>query len=124
LGWTTIDVQNDRFAALNALCTRLSTTVLLKGAGTLIGDPRGDIAVCPYGNPGMAVGGMGDVLSGVIGALLAQGLDPRRAAETGACLHALAGEDAVASFGEVGLCASDLLPMLRYRRNDNGVEAP
>ena len=124
LGWTTIDVQNDRFAALNALRTRMSTTVLLKGAGTLIGDPRGDIAVCPYGNPGMAVGGMGDVLSGVIGALLAQGLDPRRAAETGACLHALAGEDAVASFGEVGLCASDLLPMLRYRRNDNGVEAP
>jgi len=117
LGWATADVQSDRFAAVEALHAQWSATALLKGAGTLIASNEGDVSVCPYGNAGMAVGGMGDLLSGVIGALLAQGMAPRRAAEVGACLHGLAGDDTVARDGTIGLCATDLLPALRWRRN-------
>jgi len=117
LGCTAADIQADRFAAVGALAAKYRATVLLKGAGTLIASGDGDIALCPYGNPGMATGGMGDILSGVIGALLGQGLSPRAAAETGACLHALAGDDGAAQHGQIGLCASDLLPLLRRRLN-------
>jgi NAD(P)H-hydrate epimerase len=111
------DIQRDRFAAVTALQQKFAATVLLKGAGTLIAAGEDVVSVCPYGNPGMAVGGMGDVLSGVIGALLAQGLPPREAAESGACLHGLAADDDVAASGQIGLCATDLMPLLRHWRN-------
>ena len=75
----------------NALCIRYGGVVLLKGAGTLVCD-GGAVYVCPYGNPGMASGGMGDVLSGVLVALLAQGMNLRDAACLGVCLHAAAGD--------------------------------
>ena len=111
LGCTTAEVGADRFAAAAALRERFGGAVVLKGVGSLIaGD--GDLALAPYGNPGMASGGMGDVLSGVIGALLAQGLPPFRAARLGVCLHGAAG-DAAAAGGSVGLAASDLAPHLR-----------
>jgi NAD(P)H-hydrate epimerase len=90
---------------------RYGGVALLKGAGTLICG-GGDVFLCPYGNPGMASGGMGDVLSGVIVALLAQGLSPLDAACLGACLHGSAA-DIAAEEGAVGMLATDLMPVLR-----------
>jgi NAD(P)H-hydrate epimerase len=122
LGVDSHEIQGDRFAAVRALQQKFAATVLLKGAGTLIADAESVISLCPYGNPGMAVGGMGDVLSGILGALMAQGLPSREAAETGACLHALAADDAVAVSGQIGLCATDLMPLLRHWRNKSALQ--
>ena len=84
---------------------------LLKGNGSLIAD-REQTLLCDYGNPGMASGGMGDVLSGVIGSLWAQGLTTIEAAALGTCLHGAAA-DIAAEEGQRGLLATDLLPRLR-----------
>jgi ADP-dependent NAD(P)H-hydrate dehydratase / NAD(P)H-hydrate epimerase len=85
--------------------------VVLKGNGTLVcGD--GALLLSDYGNPGMASGGMGDVLTGVIAALLAQGLAPLVAAALGVCLHGAAA-DGAAAHGMRGLAASDLAPVMR-----------
>ncbi|HEX7917598.1 NAD(P)H-hydrate dehydratase [Rudaea sp.] len=112
-------IARDRFAAARELAHRHHAVVVLKGAGPLIANPGGDFAVCPWGNPGMATGGMGDVLTGVIAGLLAQGFDAWDAAWTGVALHSRAG-DAAARDGEAGLIASDLLAPLRRLRNDFG----
>ena len=116
---TVENVEADRFAAARALAGRYHAVVVLKGAGSLIADPAGRVAVCPWGNPGMASGGMGDLLTGVIAALLAQGCDAWRAACLGVGLHARAGDEA-ARQGERGLLASDLLPALRLLGNGLG----
>jgi len=106
LGCPTAEVQADRFAAARALREKFGGAVVLKGAGSVV---QGEAtALCPHGNPGMATGGMGDVLSGVIGALLAQGLGTETAARAGVAAHALAG-DRAARRGERGLLPSDLL---------------
>lgn len=110
-------IARDRFAAVRELAKRHHAIVVLKGAGSLIANPQGDVAVCAWGNPGMATGGMGDVLTGVIAGLLAQGLDAWRAAQLGVALHAQAG-DAAADAGEAGLIASDLFEPLRRLRNE------
>lgn len=110
LGITTAEVQRDRVAAVRALRERYGAVVVLKGAGSLIDD--GQVHFCPYGNPGMAVGGMGDVLTGVIAALMAQGLPAGEAARLGVLAHARAG-DAAGTAGERGLLPSDLLDQLR-----------
>ena len=107
----TADIGADRFHAARLLQASFGGTVLLKGAGSLVEDEHG-AAVCPYGNPGMASGGMGDVLSGILGGLLAQGLSPGDAARLGVCLHGRAA-DIAAQEGERGLLATDLLPLLR-----------
>ena len=112
LGCAVKDVQRDRMAAVTELHQRYGGVAILKGSGTLVADESAELALCPYGNPGMASGGMGDVLSGVIGALLAQGFYPGRAAKLGVLRHALAADGAAAG-GERGLLASDLLPWLR-----------
>jgi NAD(P)H-hydrate epimerase len=114
------DIEADRYAAVRALAARYEACVVLKGAGSLIADPNGRLAVCPWGNPGMATGGMGDLLTGIIAALLAQGCMPWQAACLGVGLHARAG-DAAAEEGERGLLASDLLQPLR--RLLNGLDA-
>ena len=116
LGSTTAEVQADRRAAVLALRERYGGSVVLKGAGTLIADADG-VAVCPYGNPGMASGGMGDVLSGVIGALLGQGRTPGEAARLGVLIHALAGDAAARAGGERGLVATDLASYVRVIAN-------
>lgn len=113
LGVDTGQVQADRLAAVKQLAQRYQATVVLKGAGTLVLDPASTVpGLCPYGNPGMASGGMGDVLSGVIGGLLAQGLEPGVAAALGVCLHGAAADHA-ARAGERGLLATDLVGPLR-----------
>lgn len=110
LGCSVAEIQADRSGSLAALEARYGGAVVLKGAGSLVsGSPP---QVCPYGNPGMAVGGMGDVLSGVIAALWAQGHAPQAAAQLGVLVHALAG-DRAAIGGERGLLPQDLLGELR-----------
>ncbi|MEZ5542778.1 MAG: NAD(P)H-hydrate dehydratase [Pseudomonadota bacterium] len=105
-------VQADRFAAAQAIGARHGGVVVLKGAGTIIHAPDQLPVVCAAGNPGMASGGMGDVLSGVLGALLAQGMSPAAAAVGGVCLHARAADQA-AQGGERGLLARDVIAALR-----------
>lgn len=112
LGSDSARVQADRFAAAQALSERFAVSVLLKGNGSLVVGPDGDNSLCCYGNPGMASGGMGDVLGGVIAALMAQGLTATAAARLGACVHGAAA-DAAAGDGQRGLLASDLLQPLR-----------
>ena len=106
------EIQRDRFAAVHELQHRFGGISVLKGAGTVVLGQRGCVAVCAAGNPGMASGGMGDVLSGVIGALVAQRLEPLEAARHGVLIHSLAADRAAAG-GERGLLASDLMPHLR-----------
>ncbi len=105
------EIQRDRVAAVTRLQQHFGGWVILKGAGTLIAGPN-EIAICHAGNPGMASGGMGDVLSGVLGGLAASGIPLADAAKLGALLHALAG-DLAAKEGERGMIASDLMPYLR-----------
>jgi NAD(P)H-hydrate epimerase len=112
LGVTIDDIEKDRFAAVRELAKKHTAVVVLKGSGSLIAHPDGRLDVCPWGNPGMASGGMGDLLTGVIAALLAQGCTAWRAACMGVGLHARAG-DMAAQQGERGLLASDLLTPLR-----------
>ncbi|GAB3385881.1 NAD(P)H-hydrate dehydratase [Lysobacter fragariae] len=116
LGIPTREIQRDRFAAANALRERYGCVVVLKGAGSVIAARNQLPRVVHAGNPGMAVGGMGDVLTGTIAALRAQGLDAFDAASAGALLHAAAG-DAAATLGERGMIASDLMPWLRTTAN-------
>lgn len=109
---TTAQVQADRFAAARTLAQNHRAVVVLKGAGSVIASPQGEVAICPWGNPGMAGGGMGDAQTGVIAGLLSQGLPAWDAARLGTGVHARAG-DLAARAGERGLLASDLFPYLR-----------
>jgi NAD(P)H-hydrate epimerase len=117
LGKATADVQLDRLGSVRELAGRYDAVAILKGAGTLIAQAGSERAqVCERGNPGMATAGMGDVLAGVLGALVVQGNDLARAACAGVLLHALAG-DAAAVDGERGMLASDLFVQLRRWAN-------
>ena len=116
LGCSSAQVQADRFAAAAKLQQRYGGVALLKGSGSIVADGAGS-AVVYGGNPGMACGGMGDALTGIIAALAAQGMVPATAAKLGACIHAAAGDAAAASGGERGLQASDLLPWVRRMCN-------
>jgi ADP-dependent NAD(P)H-hydrate dehydratase / NAD(P)H-hydrate epimerase len=107
----TAEVQRDRFAAVRALAERYACVALLKGAGSLVDDGRQQ-RLSTTGNPGMASGGSGDVLTGVIAALLAQGMNALDAASAGAWLHGAAG-DRAARHGERGIVAGDLIAELR-----------
>lgn len=113
LDTTTNAIQSDRLAAATLLQQQFGGVAVLKGAATIVCDNNYLPAFCPYGNPGMASGGMGDVLSGVIGGLLAQGLSAENAAKLGVVIHALAGDHAAKQDGERGLLAMDLMPYLR-----------
>ena len=117
LGVSNTQVQADRFAAVQALVDRYECAVVLKGAGTLVGAPKQVPRLIAAGNPGMATGGMGDVLTGVIAALQAQHLSSFEAASYGALLHGAAGDAAAKIDGERGLLPSDLFPLLRRMAN-------
>jgi NAD(P)H-hydrate epimerase len=117
LGVTTTDIQSDRLTAASQLADRFEAIVVLKGAGSIVRQPDGETWICNHGNPGMAVAGMGDVLTGVVAGIAAQCRDLSLAARCGVLVHALAGDDAVAVAGERGLLASDLFPHIRRRVN-------
>ena len=117
LNQKTSSIQANRLQAVKDIQLQYGGTVVLKGNGTIISNGGQDVFVCSAGNPGMATAGMGDVLSGVIGALIAQGVPMEHAAKLGVWLHAKAGDDAAASYGERGMLATDLMPFLRKRIN-------
>ena len=112
LGISTDEVQADRFSAVQKIAEKFGGTVVLKGCGTLI-HSEGTTYLCDKGNPGMASGGMGDVLTGIISSLLAQGFSLTDAAKIGVHLHSSAGDAAAKGAGERGLLASDLMPAIR-----------
>jgi NAD(P)H-hydrate repair Nnr-like enzyme with NAD(P)H-hydrate dehydratase domain len=111
-------VQADRPAAARRLATTLNAIVILKGSGTVIAKPDGAIAINPTGNPGLASAGTGDLLAGVCGALLAQGLPPYEAALAAVWLHGKAADDLLAGgIGPIGMTASELPPAIRAALN-------
>lgn len=112
LSVSTSDIESDRFNYARLCAKRYNATCVLKGAGTLI-DNAQHTWVCEDGNPGLAVGGSGDVLTGIIGALLAQGLNIDEAARYGVTLHAKAGDIASERDGQRGMLPSDLFPIVR-----------
>lgn len=105
-----------RVSAARDAAREWGQVLVLKGARTVIASPDGRIAIAPFENPALASGGTGDVLSGVIGALLAQGLGTFEAAQLGVYLHGLAGEAVRARVGDAGLLASDLPPEVPLAR--------
>jgi NAD(P)H-hydrate epimerase len=109
LGLTARDVQADRLSAVRTLAERTGAVVVLKGDRTLVARPNGTVAVNATGNAGMATAGSGDVLTGVIAAFLARGLDPFDAARLAVFVHGDAGDRAAARRGADGMIASDLL---------------
>jgi NAD(P)H-hydrate epimerase len=106
------EIQADRIGAASELAERLGVTLVLKGAQTVIATPEGAAFVNTTGNPGMATGGTGDVLAGMIAGLLAQGYDGPQAACLGVYLHGRAGDEAAARLGQSALIAGDLLDRL------------
>jgi len=118
LACSTQQVQDDRFAAVQAIAEKYNAVTLLKGSGSLVFDPQTHgCHLCREGNPGMASGGMGDVLTGLIAGLLAQGISLHDATCCGVYTHAVAA-DRVAEVGERGMLATDLLPVIRRLLND------
>lgn len=117
LGTTVADLERDRYAAALALAHKTDCVVVWKGAGTIVAAPGRTPAVIDAGNPGMAVGGMGDVLTGAIAALSAQDWHGYDAAVCGALLHSAAADAAAREGGERGLLPSDLMPWLRRLAN-------
>ncbi|MBI3976160.1 MAG: NAD(P)H-hydrate dehydratase [Armatimonadetes bacterium] len=116
LGRGTEEVQRDRLGAAREAAVRFGAVVVLKGARTVVAAPEGAALIVPAGNPGMATGGMGDVLTGVIAAFVAQRVPPPAAAWMGAYLHALAGDLVAERMGAAGLLArevADAVPRAR-----------
>jgi NAD(P)H-hydrate epimerase len=107
-------INEDRIGIARTFATTHGVILVLKGANTVLANPHGQIAICPTGNPGMASAGMGDVLTGMITGLLAQGLPAWDAARAGVYLHGLAGDLAATTLGEPGLIASDLIATLPH----------
>lgn len=116
LGLSTADIAQDRFAAVKHIQAQYGGICVLKGAGSLVADDT-SIFVSTTGNPGMASGGMGDVLAGLAGALLAQGLSLLDAAKLAVYVHGEAADSVANESGERGMLASDLLPKIREHLN-------
>lgn len=117
LATDTGSIQKDRFAAVAKLSKDYGASAVLKGAGSLIQFEQ-QVSLCSAGNPGMAVAGMGDVLSGVIGALVAQGINAYDAARLGVWLHASGADTLAQQQGETGLLATEIIPYIRRQMND------
>ena len=117
LNCSVAEVQVDRFNAVHELQRIYGGIAVLKGAGTLISNGAIPTRLSSWGNPGMASGGMGDVLAGVIGGLLAQDFPLMDAACVGVTLHSMAGDKAAQQDGERGMLAMDLMPHLRHLAN-------
>lgn len=115
--------RNERMMHAAGLAKMTGATVVYKGHQTLIAEPDGELALVPAGNPGMASAGSGDVLSGIIGALLARKLDPEMAASFGAYWHGLAGDLAAAELTEECMIAGDIIRFLPAALKRMRVEA-
>ena len=117
LGSTVADVQADRFAAVTELYNRWGGCCLLKGSGSLIAAPNEELFLCTEGNAGMASGGMGDVLSGVIAGLVAQKLTLPQSLCCAVCIHGEAADLAMEADGQRGMIATDLSRYIRQLVN-------
>ncbi len=109
LGITSVDVQKDRITIASGFAMKYKVLLVLKGAGTVVAMPDGRAFINSTGNPGMATGGTGDALTGMIGGFLAQGLPAEAAARLGVYLHGLAGDLAATEKGEAAMIAGDLI---------------
>lgn len=118
LGMSVEAVQADRFAAVRAAALATRSVVLLKGAYTLVAEPGGMVWINPTGNRALGTGGSGDVLTGIIAGLLAQGMGAPEAAVAGAYLHGLAGDRLAEQLGVDGVLASDLATELPRVQRD------
>ncbi|MGE5817063.1 MAG: NAD(P)H-hydrate dehydratase [Deltaproteobacteria bacterium] len=114
IGKDNATVNQDRIGVARSFALANRCHIVLKGARTVIATAEGKVFINPTGNPGMASGGMGDVLAGMLGALLGQGLSPEHAMELGVYLHGFAGDRIAAEKGEIGLIASDVIGELPY----------
>lgn len=112
LGAPVADVERDRVGTVRRMATTYGVHVVLKGAASVIGHPDGRVFVNPTGNPGMASGGTGDVLTGILGAFLARGMDPGAAMRAAVYLHGSAGDRAAARVGQESLIAGDVIGAL------------
>lgn len=112
LGCTSADIQKDRIAAVKTISEQFGGVCVLKGAGTLVAGLSATVGVCERGNPGMATAGSGDVLAGIIGALMGQNLAPDKAAESGVWLHATCADKVAGQIGMAGLLAGDIIDAL------------
>ena len=108
------EVEADRIGTARAFAHEQGAYVILKGARTVIAAPNGQVAINGSGNPGMASGGMGDVLIGILVALLAQGYDPFTACRIGVFIHGHAADMVAAEMGEIGMAAVDVQERLPY----------
>jgi hydroxyethylthiazole kinase-like uncharacterized protein yjeF len=117
LNITTEQVQLNRQQTAEAIAKKYGGVCVLKGAGTIVYQKDHEPYVCDKGNPGMATAGMGDVLSGVLGGLIAQGIPLFEAAKIAVYIHAVAGDRAAAENGERGIVATDLMPYLQQLVN-------
>ena len=118
LGVSIVEVQSDRVAAARKLASQLNAIVVLKGSGTVVAAPNGDAVINTTGNPALATAGTGDVLSGLCGALLAQGWPHWEAALAGVWLHGMAADVLVTEgTGPIGLTAGELIPAIRVALN-------
>ena len=118
LGISSEEIDNDRLAASKTIARVTGGVSILKGPGTVIASKSSIYGICKHGNPGMATAGMGDVLSGILGGLLCQGIELRQAAEYGTCLHSAAADMASNNMGERGLVAMDLMVPLTQLMNN------
>ncbi len=107
-GTSSDEIQRDRLAAARSAAARFGSVVLLKGARTIVAAPDGEAFIVPTGNPGMATGGMGDVLTGAVASLIGQGLTMAQAAYAAAYLHGLAADLIAQERGMVGMLASEV----------------
>lgn len=115
-GMTIEQIQSDRLAVAREHAKKWGAVVVLKGAGTVVASPEGAARINPTGGPNLATAGTGDVLSGIIGGLLAQGCTPFDAAIAGTYLHGHAGDIVSKRFGNAGTVAGDLLPAIPLAR--------
>ena len=115
-GRSIADIEASRLELARDFARRYRAVVLLKGARTVVAAPDGRYRINASGNPGLASGGMGDVLTGLIGGLLAQGLDPFDAASLGAYLHGAAADSIAQRLGDAGMLAGDLVKELPSAR--------
>lgn len=109
LGTSASEVQSNRLDAALEAASRFKSVIILKGTRTIIADPSGKAVINPTGNVGMATGGTGDVLAGIVGGLLAQGLSSFHAAACGTYVHGAAGDVACRRLGAAGMIAGDVL---------------
>jgi ADP-dependent NAD(P)H-hydrate dehydratase / NAD(P)H-hydrate epimerase len=112
IGTTSADVQKNRIKCARDFSTKFNVHVVLKGARTVVAHPDGRVFINPTGNPGMASGGMGDVLTGIIAGFIAQGHSPELAAHAGVYLHGAAADSLVKNKGPFGYLATDVMNTL------------